>query len=99
MPAKPLTVGKHVFARQMDGLDFFKEMLNRYPIGERVSSVDAVDLFALLARHNDAAQKIGCGVDHFKVDKDGYGGRCFWVVRVDGSQEDFTYRRCITGIW
>ncbi|WP_414649746.1 DCL family protein [Dyella sp.] len=74
-------------------------MLSRYNIGEIVSPVDAVDLGHLLSRHNDLNQKIGCGVSHYKVDMDGYGGKCFWLVRSDGTEEDFTYVRCVTGIW
>lgn len=99
MPAKPLRIGVRDFPRQMDALNFYKEMLGKYPVGQRVSEEDAVDLHALLARHKDVGHKIGCGVSHFQVEKDGYGGRCFWIVRVDGSQEDFTYKRCVTGIW
>ncbi|PBJ83985.1 hypothetical protein CMZ84_05845 [Lysobacteraceae bacterium NML93-0399] len=99
MPAKPLTIGNRDFPRQMDALNFFKEMLGRYRIGERVSPADSADLEALLNRHQDVESKLGCGISHFKVDKDGYAGRCFWVVRTDGTQDDFTYKRCVTGIW
>lgn len=99
MPAKPLTIGSRPFPRQMDAIKFFSDMLARYGVGDRVSEIDAADLRALLTRHRECASKIGAGLDHFKVDKDGYGGRCFWVVRIDASQTDFSYRRCITGIW
>src|SRR5215216_4869744 len=98
MPAKPVTIGTRYFSKQKDALDFFKEILGRYEVGQRVSKQDAIDLLALLARHQDAASKIGSGVDHFKVDNDGYGGRCFWIVRTDSSETDFTYVRCVTGI-
>lgn len=99
MAAKPISIGNRKFPRQLDALNFFKQMLARYSPGDRVSDVDAVDLHSLLLRHRDVVKKIGCGVSHFMVQKDGYGGRCFWVVRTDGSQEDFTYKRCVTGIW
>lgn len=99
MRAKPVTIGVRQFPRQLDALQFFGDMLARYNVGDRVTDEDAIDLLALLARHVDAVKKIGVGVDHFKVDKDGYGGKCFWIVRTDASQIDFTYKRCVTGIW
>lgn len=99
MAAKPINIGNHHFSRQLDALNFYKEMLGRYSPGERVSDMDAIDLHALLLRHQDVENKTGCGISHFMVQKDGYGGRCFWVVRIDDSQEDFSYKRCITGIW
>lgn len=99
MPAKPVRIGVRYFDRQKDALDFYKEILGRYEIGQRVSQQDEIELMALLGRHQDVASKIGGGVDHFKVDKDGYGGRCFWIVRMDSTETDFTYIRCVTGIW
>lgn|SRR6185312_7984568 len=99
MRAKPVPIGDRFFPRQSDALGFFKEMLGRYNIGETVSPDDVKDLDALLSRHRDVVGKIGCGISHYKVQSDGYGGRCFWIVRVDHSEVDFSYRRCITEIW
>lgn len=99
MPAKPLTVGTREFARQSDAIEFFKDMLGRYKKGDVVSDTDETDLRRLLDRHISRDEKIGSGVDYFRVESDLYGGKCFWIVRTDGSQIDFTYRRCITGIW
>jgi len=97
MVAKPVYVGSRNFVRQKDALDFFKEMLGRYSVGDIVLSADEVDLRALLLLHRDSVHKIGGGVDHFKVLEDGYGGRCFWVVRLDSSIEKFSYISCVTG--
>lgn len=92
MPAKPVTIGLRKFPRQQDALKFFSDMLTRYNAGDRVAEDDAIDLNALLKRHIDVDKKVGVGVDYFKVDKDGYGYKCFWIVRVDSSQVDFTYK-------
>lgn len=99
MPAKPLTIGSRHFTRQGDALNFFKDMLGRYAIGSVVLPHDAQDLSNLLLRHVHHQEKVGNGIDYFKVSEDMYGGRCFWIVRKDGSEVDFTYRRCVTGIW
>jgi len=52
------------FTTQSAATAFFKEMLARYQIGQRVSDVDALDLAALLERHDEFAQKVGCGTNH-----------------------------------
>ncbi|HHA2535467.1 TPA: DCL family protein [Stenotrophomonas maltophilia] len=99
MPAKPVKIGERDFARQKDALDFFRQMLNSYRRGERVSDSDAIELNSLLSRHINLEEKVGVGVDYFVVDSDDYGGQCFWIVRVDSTRVNFTYKRCVTGIW
>ena len=82
-----------------DAQAFFKEILNRYPIGGLVIGTDKADLRALLKRHSEEAEKVGCGVDHFVVDNGPPGHdiatRCFWIVRTDGSRIDFSYGHCL----
>lgn len=99
MAAKPVVIGDQYFSRQIDALNFFKEILSKYSLGERVSVADTKSLIPLLDRHRHREEKVGSGVDYFIVDADGYGKQCFWVVRTDGTRVQFTYRRCITGIW
>ena len=86
-----------LFARAGDGTRFFSAMLNRYSVGEVVGSVDAVDLTALLKRHDELEEKIGVGVARFEVADapDGHGGKCFWIVRNDGSRIDFSFKHCL----
>lgn len=43
----------------------------------------------------DAATKIGSGVRGFEVRSADYGTQCFWILRVDGSDERFSYKSCI----
>jgi hypothetical protein len=58
-----------------------------------------LDLSALLERHDEYTQKVGCGVDHFEVMATEHGTNCFRIVRKDGSGTDFSYRHCITPIY
>lgn len=54
----------------------------------------------LLNWHPEAEQKIGVGVAGIKVsanDEFGKKARGFWLVRVDGSVTDFSYRKCLQG--
>jgi hypothetical protein len=80
------------FPTQDAATAFFKDMLARYRVGEHVSDADALDLAALLERHDEFPQKAGCGVDHFSVMMTEHGTPCFRIVRTDGSGTDFSYR-------
>lgn len=59
--------------------------------------IDQPFLYSLLQRHSKAVQKIGCGVRHFDVRvNQPFGTRGFWIVRVDGTETDFSYIACIS---
>lgn len=52
-------------------------------------------LHDLISQHPAAAEKIGCGVDHFEV-RVGLGGHLqFWIVRRDGTETDFSFLKCL----
>ncbi|HDR9499062.1 TPA: DCL family protein [Burkholderia cepacia] len=84
------------FDNQSLARQFFREMLNRYVPGERVSPEDTINLRALFKRHPEYATKKGSGIDYFEVMPGDYGTQCFCAVRTDGSKEDFSYIRCVT---
>lgn len=94
--SKPVEIATRSFENQSKATEFFKQMLNRYRAGDRVGADDGLDLSALLERHNEYTQKVGCGVDHFEVMATDHGTNCFRIVRTDGSGTDFSYRHCIT---
>lgn len=95
--ARRIVLETRAFKKAGDATEFFKKMLNGYSVGSRVSDEDAVDLNALLKRHDEVDEKVGSGVDHFEVDRgpDEYGTQCFWIVRKDGSRVDFSYIHCL----
>jgi hypothetical protein len=97
MVKKPLTIGPHHFSKKADAAAFLKSMLRKYDVGDRVSAGDAEVLFAALALHPDAAAKVGLGITHFSVRSADFGSKCFWVNRIDGSTEKFSYKACIYG--
>jgi len=63
----------------------------------RVTGPDHEFLLALLDCHSEAESKIGAGVDHFEVRPNRFKTPTFWLVRVDGSETDFSYRNCLYG--
>lgn len=46
--------------------------------------------------HPDWDEKVGIGIDHLEVRPDGYGGRCFYIVRRDGSYTDISFKAAIS---
>ena len=93
---KSFIIDTRTFAKKQDANEFFREMLNRYRPGDRVSDSDALDLAALLAHHTEYVAKVGVGIDHFEVMNGLFGTQCFKIVRRDGSSDDFSYKHCIT---
>ncbi len=96
--ARKITLETRTFDKAGDGTSFFSSMLNRYSLGEKVSDSDSRDLAALLKRHDEMKEKIGCGIAHFEVEAapDAFSGRCFWIVRTDGSRVDFSFKHCLS---
>jgi hypothetical protein len=94
---KPVELATRSFANQAEATEFFRTMLNKYKPKERVSDNDALHLAALLERHTEYDQKVGCGVDHFTVMLTEHGTQCFRVIRTDGTGTDFSYPHCIKG--
>jgi hypothetical protein len=93
---KPIRTDTRSFATQSAATEFFRLMLNRYRVGDRVTIADAQELAALLKRHNEYAEKLGVGIDHFTVIvAPDFKTHCFEIVRTDGSRVDFSYQRCI----
>lgn len=92
----PVNLATRAFATQALATSYFKAALARYRPGDRVTEEDALDLAALLERHDEYSVKVGCGVDHFEVMMTEHGTPCFRIVRTDGTGTDFSYRHCIT---
>lgn len=97
MPAKRISFGSLHFASKGDAEKHLMAMLHRYDVGDKVNANDAIVLKAALELHPDAKAKIGNGVSHFSVRTADFGTKCFWVNRIDGTTEKFSFRSCIYG--
>lgn len=78
---------------------FVREMMAVYRDGERLTDGDATFIRELLAAHPEAEHKVGVGVAGFSVATDAMTRRTrhFVLHRTDGSNTDFSYRKCIYG--
>lgn len=95
MPAKPIKLGPQHFGKRGDAEAFLRDMLNRYDVGDKVSTSDAVILTAAIALHRDASALIGQGIASFSVRSADFGTKCFWVNRTDGTTDKFSIKSCI----
>jgi hypothetical protein len=95
MVAKPITLGQLHFGKKCDAAAYLKSMLHKYDVGDKVSVADTEVLRGALALHPDADAKVGCGIADFSVRSADFGSKCFWVNRIDGSTEKFSYKSCI----
>jgi hypothetical protein len=94
---RSIQIGARLYDKVGDATKFYSGMLNRYSTGAVVSQADAVELMALLERHDEKDEKVGTGIIRFEVDAapDEHKNRCFWIVRNDGSRIDFSFKHCL----
>ncbi|MCO3721290.1 DCL family protein [Pseudomonas aeruginosa] len=92
-------LGPFQYSSKQELLDRLKVFVATAPIGRVSHKIAIQKLRLLIALHPDAERKIGSGVDHFKIERNALGaGQGLWLVRSDGTEESFSYKRCITGV-
>ncbi|XP_065870732.1 DNA-directed RNA polymerase IV subunit 1 [Euphorbia lathyris] len=73
------------------------KILKKYPVDQELNETDKSTLMKALYFHPRRDEKIGSGAKDIKViNHPKYGSLCFSVVRMDGTDEDFSYRKCVT---
>lgn len=70
------------------------EIKNRYPDGIPLDPEDRKIVLDALRMHPKGREKFGSGVQAVIVDQYVYGSRCFFVIRSDGTAEDFSLYKC-----
>lgn len=87
----------------LDGVEYASKSAVKKRASELLRAVGPVAethygfLLALLNRHPDATQKIGCGVASFDVRVNRpFPTQGFWIRRRDGSETDFSYLECLS---
>lgn len=93
---KGYTVAGQAFRTQQELVAYMRGILNRYHLGEQLDLFDYPFVLDLLQHHPDAVQKIGCGASAIYVaETPAYRTRCFYLIRQDSSETDFSYLECI----
>ena len=71
------------------------QLLTFYPIGIPIGESDFKLLMELLKNHENYKQKVGCGIESIIIKPHPiYKNRGFYLIRYDGSETDFLYRKC-----
>lgn len=105
--AKPVDIGNEHFPTKAAATARCQQILYAYPgqpgsgAGQPQEVTDPTHvtfLTALIRRHPEVNEKIGAGIAGFKVQVNPQGTgntRCFYVVRTDGTQVDFSFKSCL----
>ncbi|XP_076915416.1 protein EMBRYO DEFECTIVE 514-like [Bidens hawaiensis] len=96
----PVTVGYKKFETSVEMYDYFFKFLHYWPPNLNINKYEHAMLLDLLKKgHLEAAKKIGAGIKTFQVRyHPQYKSRCFFLVREDGSADDFSFRKCVDHI-
>lgn len=95
--AKPVQIGRFAFDTQKEAREFIRAILSTATWGKPLEGATLEFVLSLLDRHPRASEKIGSGIKHVTVDKDGNGDRCFHIHRTDGSKHHFSYQKSLAG--
>lgn len=72
-----------------------QEIKARYADGEPLSKPDRTLILTLLRQHPHGRAKFGVGVNAVVLGPYINNTRCFFVIRADGTAEDFSIRKCL----
>ncbi|KAI7750351.1 hypothetical protein M8C21_012226 [Ambrosia artemisiifolia] len=96
----PVSVGYKEFNESVEMFDYFFKLLHYWPPNLNLNKYEHTMLLDLLKKgHLEAKKKMGTGVGAFQVRyHPQWKSRCFFLVRVDGSADDFSFRKCVDHI-
>ena len=73
--------------------EYCKQLLNDF---DGIIPDRCVDrLYEIFESHPHWKEKEGCGIHHFEVRKGLYGEKCFYIVRIDCTSTDISYRKAL----
>ncbi|PKA64066.1 Protein DCL, chloroplastic [Apostasia shenzhenica] len=90
-------LGPKIFCSSVEMFDYFYKLLHHWPPNLNINKYEQMVLLDLLKRgHSDSAKKIGEGIKAFQVRYHPmFKSKCFFLLRVDGSEDDFSFRKCV----
>lgn len=95
MAAITYIVNGRTFATQLELQQHTQAILRRYRPPAQLAGDEAAHMADLLERHPSADTKIGCGVRAIWIRSNGKFGSGFYLERIDGTMEDFSYKQCL----
>ncbi|KAG8097134.1 hypothetical protein GUJ93_ZPchr0013g37697 [Zizania palustris] len=97
---RPVKLGPKEFATAVEMFDYFFALLHSWAPQLEINKYEQMVLEDLLKKgHAESDRKIGPGIAAFEIRSHPvWQSRCFFVRRVDGSYDDFSFRKCVDGI-
>lgn len=95
---KIFEIDNRLFESKKDLEEYIKEILHKYNLKSELIEEDFSFIHELLKKHPEYENKKGLGISAIKVDLDREWGRtrCFYLVRIDNTGTDFSYKKCLT---
>ncbi|GJP36642.1 hypothetical protein CLOM_g21126 [Closterium sp. NIES-68] len=96
----PVVLGPQTFATGLQMFNFFLDLLRGWPVNLDINQYEHMVLLDLLKKgHSDPTSKVGAGVRAFQIrPHPQFHSRCFFLVRTDGTVDDFSYRKCVESL-
>ncbi|XP_062210148.1 protein EMBRYO DEFECTIVE 514-like [Phragmites australis] len=97
---KAVKLGPKEFASAVEMFDYFFALLHSWAPQLDFNKYEHMVLEDLVKKgHAEPSKKIGPGVEAFEIrNHPVWQSRCFFVRRVDGSSDDFSFRKCVDNI-
>lgn len=95
-----VVLGGVAFATKTMATERIKHILHETTPSCRLQGEAEAIIRDLVDLHPQAEEKIGCGINRIEVRTNHVNGAShpgFWIVRVDGSEIDFSYKNCVNG--
>ena len=96
--AVPVKLGDETFSKKGDVQIRIRTLIKKYPVMGFVEGKDKELCLNLFKHHPECAEKFGEGIEAIQVRLDEYGKRYFHLHRVDGSDDDISWPKCLTSI-
>uniref|UniRef100_A0A0D6R7G4 Uncharacterized protein n=1 Tax=Araucaria cunninghamii TaxID=56994 RepID=A0A0D6R7G4_ARACU len=96
----PVKLGPKVFNTSLEMYDYFYKLLHSWPLNLNVNKYEHMGLSELLIQgHHESKKKVGPGIETFQIRIHPiFDSRCYFLIRKDGSVDDFSYRKCIDSL-
>ncbi|XP_019199955.1 PREDICTED: protein DCL, chloroplastic-like [Ipomoea nil] len=96
----PVTLGPKSFGSSVEMFEYCYKLLHHWAPNLDINEYEHMVLLELIKKgHADPQKKIGQGIGAFQVRNHPiFKSRCFFIVRVDGSADDFSFRKCVDRI-
>ncbi len=92
---RAIVIGTRVYPSKEEAKQGVYGVRSRYEAGLATPEDDEF-LRDLVAIHPDAEAKIGVGIDRFEA-RWNLGSIGFWIVRIDSTETDFSFMKCLYG--